>query len=261
VTSLKVITCTEENIDPTSCQTCAVRFNLRGLAILLLTVVCLGSLFTVVGSYVWNWRYGLPVRNDTKMATINTVAVLATLIVAVLAGIVAIAAYAIASGQPDLDAVIRFEFSEPNSPRFYLARDPGEDPSHWPLESFKQLTGRVTLTNRSRYAARNPGIRIRFDGISGLGDIPGWDTAVFTHMVGVTEIQWDGGADRMIHGEWSRNLPGINLFGASWLRHLGTPTMTVTVVADGVSPRSRVYPIVLREWEDEPNVEVSLSES
>jgi hypothetical protein len=207
--------------------------------------VCLACVLAVFGSFAWNWTYGLPIDNNTKITAVNSVVAIASLVVVTLAGVVAVLAYAIASGKPELRATVQFEFSEPNAPRFVLEDEPGGISHLWPLRSFKQLLGQVTLENSSRYAARNPGVRIKFDGIGSLRDLPGWDTVTFTHMVGVTEIQWDGGADRMIHGEWSRKLPTVNLFGTSWIKHVENPTMTVTLVADGLSPKSTVYPIRL----------------
>ncbi|WP_034090161.1 hypothetical protein [Streptacidiphilus albus] len=224
--------------------------NPRVLLIALLTIVCLGCLFCVYGSYQWDWRFHLPVHDDTKMALINTVAVLAALIVAVLAGIVAIIAYAAASGQAKLKATVTFGTGDPNSPDFALDAITEESAKLWPLSPTNLLWGQVLLENSSAYAARNPGVRIRFDGLVGALQVGGWESVKEDDATSVTEIQWDGGADRMIHGKWSRTLPRINLAGASWLRSVQRPTMTVTVVADGVSPKPVTYQIELRHPEE-----------
>ena len=76
----------------------------------------------------------------------------------------------------------------------------------------------------------------------GVGEQAGWQVTERVTTVGVTEIQWDGGADHMIHGEWSRTLPAITLRGARLVGESGSK-LIVTLVADGISPCSTDVPI------------------
>lgn len=211
--------------------------------------ICLVCLLLVLGSYLFGWAYGLPVAaSDSKMAVFNTVVSVASLVVVSLAGIVAILAYQIASGTPKLTFELQFPFSRMNAPSFRL--DAVLDVPHtspWRrIAEFKQTDGILVLKNESRYTARNPGVRIKFQGFVGIPGQNYWQTTTHVTSVGVTEIQWDGGTDHMIHGEWSRTLPTFSLLGASLLPD-EQPKLIVTVVADGVSPASVELPVL---WEE-----------
>lgn len=216
---------------------------------LLVGAACVVAVFVPIAA---DTDFGLPVNDDKQMATINTVAAVASFVLVLLAGAVAIVAYRFASGTPDLDVEVRFPFMEANAPKFGLkAAEPGAERREF--ADFKQLDGTVVVYNRSRYSARNPGVRIHFHGIVNLlQDMDGWETTQWITTGGIAEIQWDGGADRIIHGEWSRTLPPIALRGASietWRRR--PPRLEITLVADGIRPKTIEIPI---GWEVDPPV-------
>ncbi len=98
--------------------------------------------------------------------------------------------------------------------------------------------GTVLLRNRTKYSARNPGIRIEFDGLLFYDAHSGWKPVERWHPEhnGYKAIQWDGGVDNIIHGKWSRNLPDLNFSGVVIINM--KPTLIVTVVADGCRPRT-----------------------
>lgn len=96
---------------------------------------------------------------------------------------------------------------------------------------------------------KNPGVRIQLEGLGSLGPQEGWQTVTFATSVGITAIQWDGGTDSIVHGQWSRALPALDFSDVCELFPGGT-ALIVTIVADGVAPLVRRLPVrVLNEDE------------
>lgn len=203
-----------------------------------LAVIAAGAA-VVVGSTLGNWTLGLG-TND-RAVIVNTALVIYTCLLTAVAAVVALLAYRAATGRPDLDVEITFNFSFPNAPVF--AAMPNEDDAMGRrLEGFKQTAATVTLRNASEYAAKNPGVRIELEGLGGLGDQDGWEIVAFVTSVGITAIQWDGGTDSIVHGRWSRALPALDFNDVQELVSGGT-ALVVTIVADGVAPVSRRLPV------------------
>src|SRR5262249_26465867 len=75
-----------------------------------------------------------------------------------------------------------------------------------------QLVGSVELRNEAGYAARNPGLRIEFDGLLCHSIEAGWQSAADwgDFRNGYKAIQWDGGIEQIVHAKWSRFLPRLN---------------------------------------------------
>ena len=67
---------------------------------------------------------------------------------------------------------------------------------------FRQVEGEVTIVNNSAYAAQNPGVRITLLGLGGIPEQPGWTVIRTENVIGIMQLQWDGGADYIIHGRW-----------------------------------------------------------
>jgi hypothetical protein len=180
---------------------------------LVLVTACLfiATAVAIVGSVFWNWRLGLPTRD--KITIVNIVVATGAYVLVALTLIVALAAYVSANGRPDLSLVITFRLSHPNRPTFLVASNSDQPPPLRPIEESRQTEGEVVISNSSRYAARNPGVRIKLDGLGGMAPQPGWTTIAQEKMTGVSELQWDGGADYIIHGRWSRALPMLNVKG------------------------------------------------
>jgi hypothetical protein len=152
-----------------------------------------------------------------RLAAAGDVLVGATLLLAVIAALVALLAYAVSTGAPDLQLSAVFYPSAPrptsNNPVFEAEiRDHGVLNAH--------STGMVGLRNGSGYSAKNPVVIVRlhrmlfdprdrasferewasmgiaevsssFAGFSGLGG-------------GLTVVQWDGGSTYSIHGHSTR---------------------------------------------------------
>jgi hypothetical protein len=173
--------------------------------------------------------------------------------------VLALVAYVAASGKPDLWVKIRFTFCEPNEAVFKVG--PPRPGDGWiPLiEPMKQGLAQVELYNRATYSAHNPGVRIQLVGIS-VADryipdgkrpmlsearlaklkadqaIEGWTALKAINMIGPTVYQWDGGADQIIHAKWSRTLPSFDMRGAHIISGASVVMLSVTIVADDVSP-------------------------
>jgi hypothetical protein len=161
------------------------------------------------------WAYtgfslGMPTKNADRATVISADVALVSFALVALGVVVALVAYLASTGQPDLEVSVVFRFSFPNEPVFKM-----QQLVHgWqrPVANFRQTEGEVFLTNRSRYSAKNPGVQVRLVSLGGLN--PQWNTGWVpigqANMVGVYEIQWDGGADFLVHGKWQRRLPPLN---------------------------------------------------
>lgn len=214
------------------------RVTLRVWAVIGTAVVIVVSLGLVVAAYAgWTVGLGTHDRAVTVVAALTAGALFAGLIAAILA----LAAYWSASGTPDLSVEITFPFSKPNAPVF-RADPPRADDGLIPIPAFKQVYGRVVVRNASDYAARNPGVRIRLHGLVHRHADPGWTTVLLVNGGGVIESQWDGGADEIIHGGWERVLPPYVMSGSFFIPGQEA-SMEVTVVADGVAPRTTFIPV------------------
>jgi hypothetical protein len=216
----------------------------------LITLVTLAAAVTgavlVVGSTVGGWTLGLGTHD--RVAIANTALVIYTCLLTAVAAFVALLAYLAATGRPALDIEITFNFSFPNEPVFLSA--PSEE-GDWgrKILGFKQAIARVTLQNKSVYAAKNVGVRVELKGLGGLGDQEGWQPVDFVTTVGVTAIQWDGGTDSIVHGQWSRALPALDFSDVLELGRDDT-ALVVTLVADGVAPLSRRLPVRILDQDE-----------
>ncbi|WP_145969002.1 hypothetical protein [Streptomyces hyaluromycini] len=209
------------------------------ITLVTLAVIAAGAAL-VVGAAFDGWTLGLGTRD--RAVTVNTALVIYTCLLTAVAAIVALWAYRSATGRPALDIEITFNFSFPNEPVFVAERDEDEVTAWRKLQSFKQTWATVTLNNASEYAGKNPGVRIQLEGLGSLGPQEGWQTVTFVSSVGITAIQWDGGTDSIVHGQWSRALPTLDFSNVLELVPGGT-ALVVTIVADGVAPLVRKFPV------------------
>jgi hypothetical protein len=162
--------------------------------------------------------------------------------------VVALVAYLVASGQPHLEPEITFRDSYPNLPVF-LSEAGSYGANSRKITSYRQTEGTVVIRNESRYAARNPGVRIELHGLLGLKPPDGWDVVSWATTVGPTAIQWDGGANYIIHGKWHRTLPMIDFDEVVAYRQR-RPELIVSLVADGSPPRRWRIPVQLLDQDE-----------
>jgi hypothetical protein len=242
------------------------RYCLAFLGSVIVIVTALG----VIAVWVLNWKLGLPANAD-KVSRINTVVAVSAYVAAVLAAVFALIAYWQASGLPSLkaDAVVSNygargytldpiaknrpvpDWVKINASPFESLRDPvavtqGEDgqPVLPQLGTDGiQLQCEVTITNTTKYSARNPGIRIGFYGLLYKGDVgDGWKVVeTWGPDNGLRTIQWDGGTDNIAHGNWTRKLPRLNFYEVVVIDQ--NPTLDISLVADGIGPQKFRSPV------------------
>ncbi len=137
----------------------------------------------------------------------------ATLLLAFIAALVAMLAYAVATGSPDLKLQVHFEFSYINRPVFDAEVQEG---GRLRAKQFKQTLGTISLRNDSGYPARNPAVIVRLRGMVFLfrEDSPSrtyWVITEFSNTNGILAVQWDGGPTYSIHGRSTRLLPMLDM--------------------------------------------------
>jgi hypothetical protein len=187
-------------------------------------------------SYLWQLTFA------DRVALFTLESSVAALVLALIAVQIASAAYRLAAGRPSLHLELRFPFSAVNAPIFEIA--PDGDPSELlvPLAHFKQTRATVVLVNAAGWSARNPAVRISFHGFINIADQEGWAVVDFKSSVGPVSLQWDGGADYLVHGGWSRRLPDIDLQSVRISRGLHHRFL-VELVADGYTAEPCVIPV------------------
>ena len=214
----------------------------RGFIVVAAVVLLAAMGVAILGTALAGWRFGmvsadLPTRINTVVAVCAFLLVAATLIVALMA-------YLAATGRPDLETSLRFRFCDENAP--VLQTDAPQEPDgQVQITRYRQTECDVVLRNRSRFAARNPGIRIVLEGLGGLPEQAGWSTLAWPNMIGPTIFEWDGGADYIIHGKWSRTLPQLNFDGAFVYPTEHGPALIAIAAADGLEPRELRMPITI----------------
>ena len=162
--------------------------------------------------------------------------------------VVALAAYVSATGSPDLSVKLTFQFSSPNEPVFIMNEETDSDATHRVIRSFRQTEGTVTITNASKYSPHNPGIRIQLDGLGGMTVQPGWEILSMANQVGPALLQWDGGADYIIHGNWSRTLPQLDVKDVFTTKV--DPAFIIDIAADGFGPKRIRIPVRVLNQEE-----------
>jgi hypothetical protein len=218
------------------------RMSLAGVAVIFVVV----TIFAVIGTWVWDWNLFLPTTTD-KATRINTVVAVSAYTAALVGVVIALIAYWQASGRPSLEPEITFPPSKSNEPMFDTYR-PMKIPD-W-IDSDKKadvrmlqtqdgnLLGSIVIRNSTKYAARNPGLRIAFEGLFFNALSLGWTVAdSWGDMRGSKAIQWDGGGESIIHGKWSRRLPDLDFSSVVIYRLDPPPELVVTVVSDGCKPK------------------------
>jgi hypothetical protein len=181
----------------------------------------------------------------------------ATLLLAIIAALVALLAYAVSTGPPDLRLSVRFEFSYPNEPVFTA----NVESNGWiKAKEFKQTCAVISFRNYSGYSAKNPALIVRAQAMAFLpNQVPSnesWIQIDFVNTVGMTAVQWDGGPMYSIHGHSVRRLPSLDL-GRLWhIPDWGNPTFTFEILADGYR-REVTLPV---EFTMDPEAQSQLAE-
>jgi hypothetical protein len=200
------------------------------LATVLVTVIPLSSFKTTSDRLTWA----------------GDVLVGATLLLAAIAAIVALVAYAVSTGLPDIRISVEFRDSVPNNPEFLAESQDG-----W-LRGIRRNFCTIWLLNESGYSAKNPAINVGL-GTMAFGSedeslraldskrIPyakDWEVYDAIHIddwLGNKQFQWDGGPTYSIHGHSTRRLPDLNF--SEWrmlpTRGASPPLLTFEILAEG----------------------------
>jgi hypothetical protein len=176
-----------------------------------------------------------------RLAEVGDIIAGSTLILAIVAAVVALLAYGASIGLPDLRIQVDFPFSDLNKPSFSSAL---QENGGVQAENFKQLRCTVRVRNDSNYSAKNPAIAIRLHNMAFLPDggqanIRDWVVIQFISTHGVTVVQWDGGSNYSIHGNSVRTLPDLSLDKLHTIPN-PNPYMDIDILADGYSKRVRI---------------------
>jgi hypothetical protein len=222
--------------------------HLRGDAVLLRRKILIGGTVVAVGVtvviVVILTVLALTARADLadRMAEAGAVFGGGALLLAAIAGVVALRAYVVATGLPDIQLKVEFAGSPPNNLAFeaHLEQD-----NLLHAKSSGPLLGKIFLQNLSGYSARNPAVVIRLNHMVFRRSVNTPEEWVLIDYddAGITKaIQWDGGPTYSIHGSSTRRLPDFPL-GFLW--HTGddeAPTITIEILAEGYK-KERSVPI------------------
>jgi len=74
---------------------------------------------------------------------------------------------------------------------------------------------RISVENTSEWSARNVAVRVDFKGVRNFKHPLAWTVAgLHSTTSEVIGVQWEGGADYAVHGQWTRDLPFLDLDAA-----------------------------------------------
>jgi hypothetical protein len=180
---------------------------------------------------------------DKRITSIGDVLGAGTLLLAFLAALIALQAYAVATGLPDLKVQIWFEHSDKNRPVFLATPAvSGELASGLPAG---QTAAKISILNSSGYSAKNPAIVVRLNAIGSrfVESETGWSVIDTDKNSDATSIQWDGGTAYSIHGHSIRRLPILDLGKIRHSPELGLPSLTVEMLAEGGYQREVLLPV------------------
>jgi hypothetical protein len=182
-----------------------------------------------------------------RMAETAVVIAGATLLLAIIAAVVALLAYAVSTGVPHIDISIRLPLDGlPNNVEVEV--EPGSsghsnrqgvtDTEVFAVKAFQQLVAMIQMRNRSRYAAVNPAVIVRLQAMMFAADSLAansnhWVSIDFTNRFSIRAVQWDGGPWYPIHGDSTRRLPDLHLNKLRILPEEGEPAFVFEILADG----------------------------
>lgn len=177
---------------------------------------------------------------------------IATLLLAFIASVVAVAAYAVATQAPDLEPQILFPGCDINLPVLIT------DPSQTQIGAFAkivpgQLLARVRIYNHSTFPGRNPSFRIQLVNLGGVkvGQAAQQWEITDGDANGSTSFQWDSNGTISAHARWATYLPNLRLDGLMTIG-VGTPQIRLEVIAEGmdklVSKTIDVHTVTANDW-------------
>lgn len=191
-----------------------------------------------IGFAVWVWSWAGWSAGD-RLVAIGDALAAGAFGLAVLAGVVAVLAYRVASQRPQLTAswsvsgstdgvIVGLDAPDSAGERRIKPHPVGPWPPHG------SLTAEFRIENVSEWSARNVAVSVEFTGMRGIGAPADWSPGTSDPWTGmVTGLEWEGGADKAIHGHRSRALPAVPLTGVIVDPPTDKCEIAVDVVAEG----------------------------
>ena len=230
------------------------RFLLSSIAIAIIIVAL--AVVALILLAVFSYK-----SNADRLAAAGAIFGGAAVLLAVIAALVALLAYAVSTGSPNMLLRVQFEYSHFNKPSF---KAEVQENGWLKADVFKQTTGRISLHNISRYSAVNPTVIIRLQGMAfrdaplvSLGRKKEWAQMDFANTVGITAIQWDGGPQYSIHGESTRVLPTLSLDLLWQIPDWGTPALVFEILANGYRREVTVPVSFVLKRQSEPEQDIA----
>jgi hypothetical protein len=201
-----------------------------GALVVTVTVTLLFS----IASFVWGGKDVVGWFGDVLMA--------GTLVLALIASIVALLAYGISNQRPKLtlSASLTHNRDEP----FHAAATDVDEAGERRLQTLPGMISRdppleltVTVRNTARWSGKNVAVQLALVSMRGIR-MPqtGWTALKYDYYdwerPEVKSVQWEGGADNQVHGGWTRELPPIDLTGVV-VDPGAAPEIRLQVVAEG----------------------------
>lgn len=198
------------------------------LAIVIFVVLLVGGIF-----YGIEWANGQS-SPDRQLSALGVVAGWEAVLLAVFGGLIALLAFIQTTRGPNLALDVAAQITMST-----VMKGPYKHVAEHPDNSL-----RMTLVGRNDVSARNPAVRVTIkQGLSFLqGRLvveAGW-SELKTGTSDLKAAQWDGGANYLVHGKWTRSLPPLPL-GDSRLTNneITQATLNIEWVADGIRQRSK----------------------
>jgi hypothetical protein len=191
-----------------------MRRGSRGRRLLLLIVYTVASLIVLIGVTVAIFKLRSSNETlDTRLTISGDVLTAGTLLLAMVAGFVALQAFAVTTGLPKLQIQVWFDSSDKNRPIFQASKLS----NGWlqTIAPTSQTQARIRIRNHSNYPARDLAITIQLNGMAlkseSFRDTDAWWSVDSTDNKGIREVQWDGRSDYLVHGNSVRRIPDLDL--------------------------------------------------
>jgi hypothetical protein len=230
----------------TAAATLRSKLDRRALGWLLGVLLLVVGIATV-GAAVYVWT-SPTLSTDQKIVGLGDAFGGGTFLLALLAAAVALLAYQIAIQRPNLVPRIASDDVEgltigvglgraDSTGERAIVRTPGFGRRG---DSVRLL---VTIDNNSNWSARNVAVRVDFKSIRRIQHGGDWVIAARDPITeDITGLQWEGGANYAIHGQWFRDLPVLFLNTALIEAPGDNCAIIVDVVAEGFR-KSWTFPV------------------
>lgn len=203
---------------------------------LAMYVVLLLGISVVIAVTCLSW---LSSSSSDRLAVIANLLSAGTLLLALVAGIVALAAYSAATGLPDLKISVTVPLTGLKDAIPNVIRLQPLEHLHDRRVASEINIAYIVISNASSYAARSPALIMRIRGGNIRQEIfsasEEWQIIETDLNGNITAVQWDGGANYMIHGKTYRQVPKLSLEGLNATSTEAAAYISFQLVADGYS--------------------------